>query len=89
MLSEPVLTGVLLEVKRAPTEELKRFSETLKSLPPGSIYRIMVSLTPDAKQLEGWTKITPKNINPTATKDFGGFGYGNIAGKLLYTGGTL
>jgi hypothetical protein len=76
------------QVKRAPTEELKRFSETLKTLPPGSAYRIMVSLTPDAKQLEGWTQVTCKNINPTVEKDFGNFGYGNIAGQMRYTSGT-
>jgi hypothetical protein len=76
------------EVKRAPTEELKHFSETLKNLPPGSTYRIMVNLTPDAKQLEGWTQVAPKNINPTVEKDFGNFGYGNIAGQMRYTSGT-
>ena len=77
------------EVKRAPTEELKRFAETLKSLPPGSDYRIMVFLAPEAKKLEGWVQATRKNINPTTEKRFDKFGYGNLAGELRYTSGTV
>ena len=77
------------EVKRAPTEELKRFGETLKSLPPGSDYRIMVGLAPEAKKLEGWVQANRKNINPTLEKHFDKFGFGNLAGELRYTSGTV
>ena len=77
------------QVERAPTEELKRFGQTLKSLPPGSDYRILVSLAPGAKMLDGWGIATRKNINPTVEKHFDKFGYGELAGELRYTGGTL
>lgn len=77
------------EVKRAPTEELKRFGETLRDLPAGSAYRIMVNVAPGAKHVPGWAPATRKNINPTVEKHFGQFGYGTIEGQLRYTGGML
>jgi hypothetical protein len=77
------------QVKRAPTEELKRFGETLKALPPGSSFNIIVRLAPNAKDVPGWVSATKKNINPTVEKNFGTFGYGTIAGELRYTGGIL
>jgi hypothetical protein len=76
------------EVKRAPTEELKRFSQTLKALPQGSAYRILVSLAPNAKSVPGWIPATRKNINPIVEQHFGNFGYGNLEGQMRYTSGT-
>jgi hypothetical protein len=77
------------EVKKAPTQEMKRFAESLKDLPPGSAYRLLVNLAPDAKMLEGWSRTTRKNIHPSIEKRFDNFGYGPISGQLLYTGGSL
>jgi hypothetical protein len=74
------------EVKKAPTQEMKRFAETLKALPPGSAYRLLVNLAPEAKLPEGWVRTTYKNINPSVEKRFDNFGYGNIAGQLVYKG---
>ena len=76
-------------VKRAPSEELKRFSETLKGLPPGSAYRVLVRVAPGAKVVPGWASATRKNINPTVEKHFGQFGYGTINGQLRYTAGIV
>ena len=75
------------EVKRAPTAELKRFCDTLKSLPPGSTYDIIVRVTRDAKEVPGWVDGKAKNINPTVEKNFGTFGYGTIHGEMRYKGG--
>jgi hypothetical protein len=77
------------EVKRAPTEEIKRFGQTLRDLPAGSVYRILVNVKPGAKIVPGWSPATRKNINPTVEKQFGQFGYGNLAGQLRYTGGIV
>ena len=76
-------------VKRAPTEELKLFAQTLKGLPPGSAYRVLVRVAPGAKVVPGWATTTRKNINPTVEKHFGQFGYGTIEGQMRYTAGTF
>src|SRR5712691_2542075 len=66
------------EVKRAPTEELKRFGQTLKALPPGSSYNIIMRLAPNAREIPGWGPAKRKNINPTVEKHIGTFGYGTM-----------
>jgi hypothetical protein len=76
-------------VQRAPTEELKRFGESLKSLPPGTCYRVLAMVSPGARKIQDWEPATLKNINPTIEKDFGNFGYGNIHGQMLYRSGIL
>jgi len=76
-------------VKRAPTEELKRFGEALKPLPPGTSYRVLAMVSPGAKRVPDWEPATLKNINPTIEKDFGNFGYGNIHGQMLFRSGIV
>ena len=77
------------EVKRAPTVELKRFCETLKSLPPGARYNIIMRLAPGAKEIAGWVPATKKHLTPTVEKSFGSFGYGTLEGKLDYRAETF
>jgi hypothetical protein len=77
------------QVKRAPTEELKRFCDTLKDLPPGSDFAIILCVTPEAKAVPGWAPGQIKPINPVVEKSFGVFGYGAIEGQLHYRAGTF
>jgi hypothetical protein len=77
------------EVKRAPTEDLKHFCATLKALPPGSDYTIILCVTPEAKAVPGWGPGEIKPITPTVEKSFGAFGYGVIEGQLHYRAGDF
>ena len=77
-----------LDVHQAPTPELGRFCETLKSLPPGSSYRILARVAPGAKEVPGWRPTTLKDLKPTTEQRLGDVGYGHIAGQVFYRGGT-
>jgi hypothetical protein len=76
------------EVRRAPADDLKRFCESLNSLPPGATYRFVVGTAEGAKEIPGWTPTTLRALHPTNEMDFDETGYGYISGKVFYMGGT-
>ena len=75
------------EVRKPPEEELEGIGKRLKKLPPGATYRIVAETDRGASKVPGWCPTTLWNLDIEFEKDFSGWGYGNIDGKLFYKKG--
>lgn len=76
------------QVRKPPIEALTDIAGRLQRLPEETVYRIIVSLKPDATEVPGWVPATFKSIEIDQDITAGeGWGFGNLGGKLYYKGG--
>lgn len=76
------------EVKKTPVSQIADVCKKLKGLPRGSQYRILVQTEPWASRVNGWSETSFKPFKEKSMKNFSGFGYGHIHGKLYYREGS-
>jgi hypothetical protein len=77
-----------LEVRKPPVDEVERVCAKLRSLPPGTYYRVLVTTKPGASKVEGWNDASFLPFTQAKEQDLSGWGYGHIGAKLMYREGT-
>lgn len=75
-----------MEAEQPPISATSAFFRTLKDLPKGTKYRVIVNLTSDASPVEGWDLTTGREIDVQIEKELGGWGFGYAEVKLIYKG---
>ena len=75
-------------VEKPPVQQIEEACRKLRSLPPGTNYRILVETKPEASEVQGWHETEFLPFAEKSNQEFSNWGYGHIFGKLWYREGT-
>lgn len=75
-----------MQATEPPVKTLQELTQTLKNLPQGSKYRVVVNLKEGASTVPGWVTAESMPLNKTKESKVGDWGFGHASVTLTYEG---
>ena len=75
-----------MQVRQPAINSFEAFMATLNKLPDDATYHVLVTLKPNATQIEGWNSTQFKPLNITQKVDLGNWGFGKANVEMRYLG---
>jgi hypothetical protein len=73
--------------RQPPVDEINRLCGTLRALPAGTQYRIVVQTAPGATRVPGWEPTNLRHLDETRSASVEAWGHGPLSASLTYRQG--